>query len=105
MSQQDQRQVVRQDLSLYYFKEKFMGRVLPVTKSFKSLIPRKIIEQKPLDEYDCPICGKKRTEIVCSNCRDYHAPLQCEGEGCKICAEIKYLKENKKFKLTKEKGQ
>jgi len=70
-----------------------MGRVLPVTKHFKSLIPRKPQKEgKEMNRFECPICGKERVDDMCPHCRAYHAPQKCTGEGCEICAEIKYLK-------------
>ena len=73
-----------------------MGRVLPVTKSFKSHVVRKPIKEEKVDWIECPICGKQRISEFCQTCADYHTPKECTGEGCKICKEIKVLKEHPK---------
>lgn len=82
-----------------------MGRVLPVTKSFKSLIPRKNKKtDRVMNKFECLVCGNERFDEFCPHCKAYHAPQKCEGEGCKICAEIKFIKEHskKEFVLNKK---
>lgn len=81
-----------------------MGRVLPVKKHYKSHIIRKPIKEEKIDWLECPVCGQQRINDLCPTCSAYHAPKECAGEGCKICEEIKFIKEHskKEFVLNKK---
>ncbi len=50
-----------------------------------------------MGELNCEVCGNELTKIgnqehICNYCRDYHAPDSCGGEGCKTCADIKWMR-------------
>ena len=49
----------------------------------------------PIATKECPVCGNEYSTIMCPTCHAYHAPDKCEGADCKVCAELKFLKEQR----------